>query len=62
MARNKYAGYCCYCGRWIESGLGYLERYRGECGIKCVKCRTMRDVDKDVVRVRKELEDGRKEM
>ncbi len=64
MARNKYAGYCYRCGKWIEPGFGHFERYKGGWRIKCVKCasgRTVRETDREVVRVRKELEDGRKE-
>ena len=64
MARNKYAGYCYCCGKWIEPGFGHFERYKGGWRIKCVKCasgRTVRETDREVVRARKELEDGRKE-
>lgn len=62
MARNKYAGYCYFCGEWIEPGFGHFERYRGSWRIKCVKCasgRTVRETDREVVRVRKKLKDGR---
>lgn len=63
MARNKYAGYCYCCGKWIEPGFGHFERYKDCWRIKCVKCasgRTVRETDREVVRVRKELKDGRK--
>lgn len=64
MARNKYPGYCYCCGKWIEPGFGHFERCRGGWRIKCVKCasgRTVRETDREVVKVRKALENGRKE-
>ncbi len=64
MARNKYAGYCYCCGKWIEPGFGHFERYKGCWRIKCVKCasgRVVKETDKEVVRVRKGAESGREE-
>lgn len=64
MARNKYAGSCYCCGQWIEPGFGHFERHNGGWRIKCVKCasgRVVKETDKEVVRVRKGAESGRKE-
>lgn len=64
MARNKYTGRCYCCGQWIEPGFGHFERHNGGWRIKCVKCasgRVVKETDKEVVRVRKGAESGRKE-
>lgn len=59
MARNRYAGYCYCCGKYVPTGYGHFERVYNTLGmkwhIKCVKCasgRTVRDTDREVQRVR----------
>lgn len=27
--RNKYGGYCYYCGKYVAKGEGHFERYKG---------------------------------
>ncbi len=44
MARNMYPGVCYACGKWVPTGFGHFERYRGHWRIKCVKCASGRDV------------------
>lgn len=63
MARNRYPGYCYCCGKYVPPGYGHFERRWGQSGnkwrIKCVKCasgRTVKDTDKEVVRIHKILE------
>ena len=60
MARNKYAGYCYYCGVYVPVGYGHFERRGRKDGdkwqIKCVKCasgRIVKDTDKEVIQARK---------
>lgn len=62
MARNKYAGFCYKCNTWTPPGFGHFERHNGTWRIKCVKCasgRIVRETDKEVQRIRKELNNGR---
>lgn len=60
MARNKYAGNCYACGKWVEPGYGHFELIRGthpaQWRIKCVKCasgRTVTENDPCVKKVKK---------
>lgn len=56
MARNRYPGYCYCCGKYTPTGYGHFERHNGGWRIKCVKCasgRTVKDTDKEVVRVKR---------
>ena len=62
MARNRYPGYCYCCGKYVPPGYGHFERRWGQSGnkwrIKCVKFasgRTVKDTDKEVIRIRKGL-------
>jgi hypothetical protein len=66
MARNKYAGNCYCCGAYVPVGYGHFERIRGQgtgsakWRIKCVHCasgRIVKDTDKEVIRVRKLMEE-----
>lgn len=57
MARNRYPGYCYYCGEFVPIGYGHFERRWGKHGvkwkIKCVKCasgRIVKDTDHEVLR------------
>lgn len=59
MARNRYAGYCYCCGKYVPSGYGHFERTHdgtaNKFTIKCVRCasgRIVKDSDKEVQRVR----------
>lgn len=55
MARNRYAGYCYCCGKYVPVGYGRFERHNGGWRIKCVKCvsgRTVTDKDPCVIRAR----------
>lgn len=58
MARNKYPGTCYKCSVWVPPGYGHFERHFGHWRIHCVKCasgRIVKDTDKEVIRIRKEL-------
>lgn len=53
MARNRYAGNCYCCGKYVEVGFGHFERHNGGWRIKCVKCASGRDVketDREVLK------------
>lgn len=62
MARNKYDGFCYKCNVYVPPGFGHFEIHNGSWRIKCVKCtsgRIVNETDKEVVRIRKELKNGR---
>lgn len=62
MARNKYGGVCYECGKYTPPGYGHFEKYYNmgtlHWRVHCVKCtsgRIVKDTDKEVVRIRKEI-------
>ena len=64
MARNKYAGYCYCCGKYVEPGYGHFEKIYSKNSpvkwrIKCVKCasgRIVKETDKEVQRIKKQIQ------
>lgn len=58
MARNKYAGFCYCCHKYVEPGYGHFELNNGHWRIKCVKCASGRIVKpwhKEVIKIQKEI-------
>lgn len=54
--RNRYPGTCYKCGKHVDVGFGFFERYHGSWRVQCVKCcdgRTVRDTDKEVCRAKR---------
>ncbi len=54
--RNRYPGTCYKCGKYVDVGFGFFERYHGSWRVQCVKCcdgRTVRDTDKEVRRAKR---------
>lgn len=68
MARNRYPGICYSCGTYVPTGFGHFERRYSHPGnkwrIKCVKCasgRTVKETDDEVIRAKRQYEEGEKE-